>query len=114
MLSPTRWSELGWVRPGLCVREPTPARSVAARLHEPILPTWTRRQPVQSPPPGSCTELGFCDTTAMAYVRQRTTRTETVSTALQDWSDAMQPFKDEADAAIRALTNGGKLPRRED
>ncbi len=30
----------------------------------------------------------------------------------QDWSDAMQPFKDEADAAIRALTNGGKLPRR--
>lgn len=32
----------------------------------------------------------------------------------QDWSDAMQPFKDEADAAIRALTNGGKLPRRED
>jgi hypothetical protein len=28
-----------------------------------------------------------------------------------DLSEAMQPFKDEADAAIRALTNGGKLPR---
>ena len=31
-----------------------------------------------------------------------------------DWSEAMQPFKDEADAAIRTLTNGSKLPRRED
>ena len=34
----------------------------------------------------------------------------------QDWSDAMQPFKDEADAAIRALTNGdfhaGKIEPR--
>jgi hypothetical protein len=31
-----------------------------------------------------------------------------------DWSEAIQPFKDEADAAIRTLTNGSKLPRRED
>ena len=31
-----------------------------------------------------------------------------------DWSEAIQPFKDEADAAIRTLTNGRKLPRRED
>ena len=31
-----------------------------------------------------------------------------------DWSEAIQPFKDEADAAIGALTNGSKSPRRED
>ena len=31
-----------------------------------------------------------------------------------DWSEAIQPFKDEADAAIGALTNGSTSPRRED
>jgi hypothetical protein len=32
----------------------------------------------------------------------------------QDWTDAMQDQKDEADRAIRMLTNANKLPRRED
>ena len=31
-----------------------------------------------------------------------------------DWTDAMRPFKDEADTAIRTLTTANKLPRRED
>ena len=31
-----------------------------------------------------------------------------------DWTDAMRPFKDEADTAIRTLTIANKLPRRED
>jgi hypothetical protein len=32
----------------------------------------------------------------------------------QDWTDAMQDQKDEADRAIRMLTNANKRPRSED